>query len=238
MAPAVPIALVLLASAALLVACGAPDRDGGPARTVLLTGFEPFGERTVNDSWEAVRVLEGQTVAGRRVAVARLPVVYDGVGGPLAAAIERERPEVVLSFGEGTEVVRVETAGRNGYNAKRPLDNAGRPPPRDAIEPAGPAVVSGAIPAARIVAAWGRAGLPSRESDDAGGYLCNECLYRLLRYAGPGADGVRRRGFVHLPVAGTMRPDGTAWELSTLRAAVRIALEETLADLDASPAAR
>lgn len=236
MAPALPLAVVLVVAVAALCGCGAhaPERGGATARTVLLTGFEPFGARTVNDSWEAVRVLDGATVRGRRVVVARLPVVYDAVEGPLRAAIERERPEVVLSFGEGTEVVRVETVGRNAYNAKRPADNAGRPPPRDAIEPAGPAAVDGALPASRIVAAWGRAGIPSRASDDAGGYLCNECLYRLMRYAGPVATGVRRRGFVHLPVAGTARPDGGTWDLSTLREAARVAVEETLADLDAS----
>jgi pyroglutamyl-peptidase len=40
------------------------------ARTILVTGFEPFGGETVNASWEAARKLEGWR-HGDTVAVAR-----------------------------------------------------------------------------------------------------------------------------------------------------------------------
>ncbi len=220
---------VLFASAA----CGA-GRDGAARpRTVLLTGFDPFGGRDVNESWEAVKVLEGTTLRGRRVEVARLPVVYDEMAGPLAAAIERTRPEVVIAFGVGTEVVRVETVARNAYNPARPLDNAGKPPPRVHLDPTGPATVPTSLPTEAILAALARAGVPARASDDAGGYLCNEGFYRLARTQGPAALGIRARGFVHVPPAGAPSPAGGVFDLETIRRAVRVALEATLDDLDA-----
>jgi pyroglutamyl-peptidase len=230
------IALVALLSFALLgfVACDAPAKAPEPTRRVLLTGFDPFGKRTINDSWEAIRELDGVQVAGRTIVTARLPVVYDAIEAPLRAAIEKWTPEVVISFGEGTEVIRVETLGRNGYHASKPLDNAKKPPPRDAIEPGGPATIPNALPTERILRAWAAAGIPSRASDDAGGYLCNECLYRLMRIDGPAAAGVKRRGFIHVPVTGTAKPSGGTFDLDLLRRAVRVAVEETLKDIGAA----
>ena len=138
-----PFLLLVLVAAG---GCGWVRDEGGRPRTVLLTGFDPFGGRDVNESWEAVKVLEGETIRGRRVEVARLPVVYDEMAAPLAAAIARARPEVVISFGVGTEVVRMETLARNAYHEQRPLDNAGKPPPRARVDVGGPTTVPTALP--------------------------------------------------------------------------------------------
>lgn len=219
----------LLASSA---GCSDPTGPPGPRRTVLLTGFQPFGGRDVNESWEAVKVLDGEVIRGRRVVTACLPVVYDEMAAPLAAALERARPEVVVSFGVGTEVVRVETTARNGYHPQRPLDNAGKPPPRDRLEPGGPDTVPTSLPTEAILAALARANVPARASDDAGGYLCNECCWRLARADGPALVGVRRRGFVHVPPAGAPNPAGGTFDLATIRRAVRTVAEATLEALD------
>ncbi len=37
-------------------------------KTVLVTAFEPFGDESVNPSWEAVHSLDGKTIGGRRIA--------------------------------------------------------------------------------------------------------------------------------------------------------------------------
>ncbi len=227
-------AFLLVGAFLLLGGCGVGGDRASPSRTVLLTGFEPFGGRTVNESWEAVKVLEGITVRGRRVEVARLPVVYDEMAAPLAAAIARTRPEVVISFGVGTEVVRVETLARNGYNPARPLDNLGKPPPRAQLEVAGPETVPTGLPSERLLAALAAADVPARASDDAGGYLCNECFYRLMRTRGPGADGIRARGFVHVPPAGAANPRGGEFDLPTIRRGVQAVVEATLDVLDAA----
>lgn len=214
--------------------CGVADERASRSRTVLLTGFEPFGGRDVNESWEAVKVLEGATLRGRRVEVARLPVVYDEMAAPLAAAIAKARPEVVISFGVGTEVVRVETLARNGYNAIRPLDNLGRPPPRAQVDVTGPETIPTGLPADALLAALAAADVPARASDDAGGYLCNECFYRLMRTRGPAADGIRARGFVHVPPEGMANPRGGTFDLPTIRRGVKAVVEATLDHLDAS----
>ncbi|HTR14044.1 MAG TPA: hypothetical protein VMI72_12530, partial [Roseiarcus sp.] len=69
-------------------------------RTILVTGFEPFGGETVNASWEAARALDGWR-SGDLVANARmLPCVYDACVAEFAEAFARLKPHAVLLTGQ------------------------------------------------------------------------------------------------------------------------------------------
>ena len=96
------------------------------ARTILITGFEPFGGETVNASWEAAQKLEGWR-HGDYVAVARLlPCAYEASVKELIRAIETLRPEAILMTGQAARraVVCVERFAHNLDDAKAP-DNDG-----------------------------------------------------------------------------------------------------------------
>jgi len=82
----------------------------------------------------------------------------------------------------------------NGYSGK-PRDNKNKPPPREKIIPGGPEQIATELPAAAIQKALQDAGIHSvRLSKDAGGYLCNECFYRLMAVDKSGAlAGVKVR---------------------------------------------
>ena len=221
------------ASLALLIALGVSACEGrtgthaGPSSppVVLLTAFEPFGGRPTNTSWEAIKDFEGTTIAGHVVRTALLPVVYDDMAKPLDDAIAASKPDAVVSFGEGREVIDVERVAKNGYHRSRPLDNAKKPPPRARIVETGKAEVATGLPAEAIVKALLDAKIQARTSDDAGGYLCNECFYRLVSRENAPA----RRGFVHVPVAGTKNPLGGTYTVDVLKNAVRVVVETTLA---------
>src|SRR5688572_930711 len=94
-------ALTLLALAT--AGCGAePDArqvPGPTIPTILVTGFGPFLDVKENPSWEAIRDLEGAVIGGHRIAVAQLEVTYTSAAEQLQAAIDRTRPERVLSLG-------------------------------------------------------------------------------------------------------------------------------------------
>jgi hypothetical protein len=118
------LAFLLLGALLVLGGCGVADDRASPSRTVLLTGFEPFGGRDVNESWEAVKVLEGTTLRG---AARRGRATAGGVrrhGGAAGGGDREVRPEVDL-VRRRDRVVRVETLARNAYNEIRPLDNLG-----------------------------------------------------------------------------------------------------------------
>ncbi len=218
---AVALALVLAPPRGAAAPVAEPERP-----VCLLTGFEPFGGASVNASWEAVKALDGRIVAGHRVAAARLPVVYDAVAGPLRAAVEKHRPAIVISFGVGTKTVRIERVARNGYHRARPPDNRGRRPPRDRILPDGPGTIRTGLPVEAILRSLKAARIGAGTSDDAGGYLCNECFYRLMAMPREGAAaGIRARGFIHVPPFGARDPEGGTFTPDKLRRAVRLAVE-------------
>jgi len=194
-------------------------------RVCLLTGFEPFGENESNASWEILKPLSGQTIAGYRIVTAQLPVVYNELARPLLEAIERNKPELVICFGLGGPLVDVELLAHNSYDRKLPLDNKMRPPPRAEILTGGQAEIPTQLPVTEILRALKAARIGARESRDSGGYLCNECFYRLM--ALPAAPFIRKRGFVHVPAVGEANPEGGTFTLEKLKEAVRIIVEQT-----------
>ncbi len=67
-------------------------------RTVLLTGFEPFGGDAANPSRDIVRALAGRTIAGHRVVGVVLPCVFGRSARELRACLRRERSCATTSF--------------------------------------------------------------------------------------------------------------------------------------------
>jgi len=216
--------LLLLVS---MTACCADQAPQDRPPVCLLTGFEPFGEAKTNASWEMLKPLAGQTIAGYRIVTEQLPVVYDEMAKPLQDAIEKHTPALVVCFGVGTPLVRVETVARNGYHPAQPPDNKGRAPPREKILPDGAATLPTQLPAAEIVAALKAAAIGATDGQDAGGYLCNECFYRLMALPERTSAGIKRRGFVHVPPVGAPDPEGGVFTLEKLQQAVRIIVEQT-----------
>ncbi len=179
------------------LACGVDAIAGDAVKPViLLTGFEPFGGSAFNTSWDVASKLDGQEIGGIVVRTVRLKVGYDKIDGPLAEAIEKLKPAAVVSFGEGTREIHVETVARNGYHASHPLDNEGNAPPREKIVPGAAETIGTGLPAEAILKNLKAAGIKAAASTDAGGYLCNECFYRLMSIKNAPA----LRGFVHVPV--------------------------------------
>lgn len=167
-------------------------------RTVLLTGFQPFGGETRNASWEAVRSLDGAIVNGARVVARELPTEL--VRGPelLLAAVDELGPELVLCVGQARDrlAITVERRFVNRVDAPIP-DNAGWHPRGEAIVGDGPPALEPAIDVQAALDAVRAEGIPAEASDDAGRYVCNATAYRLA-LAMRERTGVAH-GFVHVP---------------------------------------
>ena len=160
------------------ILAGLQDMSG---RTVLVTGFEPFGGETINASWEAARAIDGWR-CGEAVAVAvRLSCAYDACVAEFVEAFERLRPEAVLMTGQAARraVVSVESVARNRSNAAAP-DNRGVVCGSAASD--GPAEIEASVPARAVARAIRDAGFAARVSTDAGGYVCNHLYYGALNY--------------------------------------------------------
>ena len=178
---------------------------------VLVTGFEPFGGATINPALEAVMRLPNE-IAGAEVVTAQIPVVFGKDAAAVAAAIDAERPDVVLCVGQagGRSHITPEFVGINYANARIPDNEGNQPVGR--LEEDGPDAYFATLPVFAMVDAARAAGVPAAVSYTAGTFCCNEVLYELLHTLATRHPGVRG-GFVHVPYAAEQAVsmgDGTA----------------------------
>lgn len=157
---------------------------------VVVTGFEPFGGRSRNRSWEAVRRLAGSRPCETR----QLPVNYEALRDEIAAICDRQ-PSVVLLVGECPgRVLAVEQIALNVVDTERP-DNSLRIPSQETLVRNAPLALRASWDARAVAACITAAGIPASPSFHAGTYACNAALFLALASLGEAA----RTGFLHVP---------------------------------------
>ncbi|WP_267226079.1 pyroglutamyl-peptidase I [Dyella silvae] len=166
--------------------------------SILLTGFTPFGNESINPSWEAVRELDGQTVGGHRVMSRLLPTAFADSQRELALAIDEVRPALLLGVGQagGRSRLSIERVAINVQDA-RIADNAGAQPIDEVIAADGPSAYFSTLPIKAMLKALLAEGLPAEISNTAGTFVCNHVAYLMLHLAAK-QHGVRA-GFIHIP---------------------------------------
>ena len=167
-------------------------------KTVLLTGFEPFGGESVNPSALAVQQLDGRTIAKHRVVTAVLPCAFGDSLAALRRELRRTQPKLVVCVGQagGRQAITIERVAINVDDARIP-DNVGAQPIDAPIVRSGPAAYFSTLPIKAMVAALTEAGIAGAVSQTAGTFVCNHVFYGLMRSL-QRREGVRG-GFVHVP---------------------------------------
>ena len=197
-------------------------------KTVLITGFEPFGGDARNPSQEIARALDGRLMAGRRMVGAVLPCVFDGSLVELRRLLRQRRPELIVCLGlaAGRSEITPERIAINLDDARIP-DNTGFQPIDRAVVRDGPAAYWSTLPVKAIVANLRERGVPASVSSTAGTFVCNHVFYGLM-HALRRRRGVRG-GFVHLPcVPEQALPGQASLPLATMTEAVAWLVEVAL----------
>lgn len=167
------------------------------AITVLLTGFEPFNNATVNPAWEAVRALDGWREGEIVVHGRQLPCVFGEANRVLGETIGELRPDVVIAVGQagGRADLSVERVAINVDDA--PIkDNSQQQLVDTPVVEGGPVGYFSTLPIKAIVRAMREAGLPASVSQTAGTFVCNHVFYGLMYCT---AGTAIRAGFIHIP---------------------------------------
>lgn len=184
---------------------------------LLLCGFGSFPAAPRNPSAAVVEALAARAWAppNAHVDFLTLPVLWRGSAEAVAERAAKARVDGVLVVGVAVEAddFRVETLGRNAASCER-LDHSGAAWPHSTIQVDGPPILAATAPVDAMYRALITAGLPARLSDDAGDYLCNFTLYRMLH--GAAAPTV---GFLHVPQARDLAV-GAAFNLADVERAV------------------
>ena len=165
---------------------------------ILLTAFEPFGGDTVNPAQEAVALVRDE-IAGASIVKVGVPVVFGKSVETVRAAMEAEKPDVVLCIGQagGRFGLTPERVAINIDDARIP-DNEGNQPLDSAIFEDGAPAYFASLPVKAMVAAIREAGIPSSLSYTAGTYVCNHLMYGVLYHIAKSYPEMRG-GFMHVP---------------------------------------
>ncbi len=165
-------------------------------KTLLITGFDPFGGATVNPSWEAVKLLPDQ-IGDWQLTKIEIPTVFGLAAQTVLHVAQDLHPDAIVCVGQagGRAAITPEVYGVNLRHA-RIADNAGNRPLAQPIVQGAPGTYAATLPVRDMVRAVREIGLPSALSYSAGRFVCNDVLYTLLHHYRATPTKV---GFVHVP---------------------------------------
>lgn len=197
-------------------------------KTVLLTGFEPFGGESINPSGEVARQLHGTVIGGHRIVGALLPCVFGAAITELKKQIRATKPALIICVGQagGRAEITPERVAINVDDARIP-DNAGRQPVDRSIVRGGPAAYWSTLPIKAIVAELRRREIPAAVSQTAGTFVCNHVFYGLMHELRK--QRKVRGGFIHVPfLPGQAKAGQPSLSLETMTGAIGAAVATAL----------
>jgi pyroglutamyl-peptidase len=173
-------------------------------RSLLVTGFEPFGGHPTNPSLEVAKALDGRLLGDAVVRGAVLPVHHVEAARTVIRLLDEAAPAAVVHLGlaAGRARIALERVAVNVMDYDTP-DNAGYRARGEPCAAGGPAAYFATLPLDAILAAVLAEGIPAYVSNSAGTYLCNQTMYTTL-HALARRGHPCRAGFVHLPLLPAM----------------------------------
>jgi pyroglutamyl-peptidase len=168
-------------------------------KSVLVTGFGPYGNERTNPTGDVVRLLDGKVVKGHRVRGVRFNVSAREVSQKLPRIIDSLEPRLVLNLGlaPGRMDLNVERVAINIADFRIP-DASGRRLVDTPIDPNGPAAYFATIPIKKVVRSLLSDGVPASISNTAGTFLCNYIMYTSLNHLAKNGLNAKA-GFIHVP---------------------------------------
>lgn len=200
-------------------------------KTILLTGFAPFGGEQQNPSWDAVKQLQGfepdeETV----VQTLELPCVFHQSLKVLRQALQEWNPVLVIAVGQagGRTAISLEKVAIN-YQDARIADNAGQQPAGEAVMAGEATAYFATLPLKAILQTLRSQGIPAEISYTAGTFVCNHVFYGLMQALEHRSKV--KAGFIHIPYApqqAARHPGTASMEISMVVSALQLVIEQSL----------
>lgn len=165
-------------------------------KTLLITGFDPFGGENINPSWETVKRLPDE-IGSYRLHKMQIPTRFGVAAEKVLETARMIVPDAIISVGQagGRKGITPEVVAINLQEASIP-DNAGHQPTDTPVAAHGPAAYFSTLPVRRMVEGIKAAGIPAQLSFSAGAFVCNDVMYTLLHHF----QGTQVQcGFIHVP---------------------------------------
>lgn len=166
---------------------------------VLVSYFDPFQGTSSNNSENVAKAVAENLNLGSALSIelCALNTIFDKAYAQLENCLKKlpDRPAMVLSLGEGTCELKMETMLRNNDRTIAGPDNAGVSRNNTRIIPEAPAVLGLRYPSAAMFCALDKKERRQMEvSNDAGSFVCNNTGFQMSHYYGE-----LQYGFIHVP---------------------------------------
>ena len=165
---------------------------------LLLTGYEPFDDYSINPSAEIAKNFDGRIIGDWSIIGIELPLDYNSALQIIDDKIKKYSPKIILCCGQANRaVISFERIAVNAINVSR-ADNKGYIPDNDIIIPDAPAGYFSNIDLPQLVEALQKESIPAYISYHAGTYGCNWILFNILHKINAGEFNAKST-FVHIP---------------------------------------
>jgi len=168
---------------------------------IVVTGFESWEHGTENPTLEVLDRLDRYPEVEGELGTVRLPVDSSRLADIVGETLDRVRPDLWISLGlaPGSSVIAVERIAANVLDFPVP-DNAGHQPGGEPIFADGPAAYFATLPVKAITFGLRSSGIPTKISNSASTYGCNQMMYTTLHLIA--RQGLpTRAGFIHIPAS-------------------------------------
>lgn len=186
---AITVAMILFA----LIIPAYTHADGSGEIHVLVTGFKPFGNYSINPSQLVAENLSGEIVEGARIVGIVLPVEWNESCEIVMDAIERYNPEIIISMGLSPRARELELE-KIAVNLRWVEDF----PFISTIHRGSRLIRMTDVNVHKLVGMLEDKGIPSKVSYFAGLYICNNLFYNLLEYKSKNNPEMKVV-FIHVP---------------------------------------
>ncbi|MED3497758.1 pyroglutamyl-peptidase I [Brevibacillus agri] len=197
-------------------------------KTILVTGFDPFGGEPINPAWESVKRLADVRSERYCIETRQVPTVFGKSIELLQQAIRETEPDLVFCIGQagGRPDITVERVAINVNDARIP-DNEGNQPIDTPIVEGGPAAYWSTLPIKAMVKEMRANGIPASVSQTAGTFVCNHLFYGLMHTLAQ-QNAAIRGGFLHipyLPEQAAKHPGQPSMSVETIAKGLQVAIE-------------
>jgi len=201
------------------------------SKTIVLTGFEPFGESQVNPSLIACNAFDRLKIKGYSIKAFEIPLVFEEIKEKIEEIIKENNPVAVISTGQSPRAtISLERIAINIADVSRTAYNCESKPMDQILESNGPDGYFSTLPIRKIKEQLDENRIPTNISNSAGTFGCNQIFYHSMHYLHSKNYNIPA-GFVHVPslpeqVVGKNIP---SMSLETIKEGIKIILE-TLID--------
>ena len=175
---------------------------------IMVTGFGRFLDNEKNPTKEVLRILP-KSIYGNEIKCVELPVIFDECFDYLKPIIVDFQPDVIIMLGlaGGRTAITPERIAIN-MNSASIADNDGETLIDSPIRKDGKCAYFATIPLRSMIDEMNKI-VPTRLSNTAGTYVCNNIMFKVLEYV---KDPVLA-GFIHVPMMTGMNNPKDFFEL-------------------------